>query len=315
MNKYQNQTSILLLACFTFVGTLSLSGCDIGKLTVNTTSKVLERGQPAIKQESDFLLAERAIPASLKTVEAFHMVDSGNLRLKRILAEGFCQYASGFIEDEWEIAQIKKDFESIEEHSIRASKSFIRCMGYGAEMIGEDFIKTLWGDTEVFLKKVRELGPEHRDGLMWASIGLAGMINHNKDDQNVISHLTKAKETLEIIVTWDDASPPKDSVYQALPHLALGLAKTALSKEFNGDPEGGRKNFERALALTNNKFLLAKVYLARRYAIAVQNQGLFHQTLINVLQTDPAIWPEQRLANEIAHRRAKRYLKQEKEWF
>ena len=34
-----------------------------------------------------------------------------------------------------------------------------------------------------------------------------------------------------------------------------------------------------------------------------------------VLQTDPAIWPEQRLANEIAHRRARRYLAMEKELF
>jgi hypothetical protein len=34
-----------------------------------------------------------------------------------------------------------------------------------------------------------------------------------------------------------------------------------------------------------------------------------------VLQTDPAIWPEQRLANEIAHRKARRYLRMEKELF
>ena len=47
----------------------------------------------------------------------------------------------------------------------------------------------------------------------------------------------------------------------------------------------------------------------------MQDRELFHKTLIEVLQTDPAIWPEQRLANEIAHRRAKRYLKQEKDLF
>ena len=41
----------------------------------------------------------------------------------------------------------------------------------------------------------------------------------------------------------------------------------------------------------------------------------FHDTLVKVLETPPSIWPEQRLANEIAHRRARRYLKQEKELF
>ena len=47
----------------------------------------------------------------------------------------------------------------------------------------------------------------------------------------------------------------------------------------------------------------------------IQDRKLFHDELVKVLQTDPAIWPEQRLANEIAHRRARRYLSQEKELF
>ena len=37
--------------------------------------------------------------------------------------------------------------------------------------------------------------------------------------------------------------------------------------------------------------------------------------LKQVLETPPSVWPEQRLANEVAHRRARRYLSHEKEWF
>ena len=55
--------------------------------------------------------------------------------------------------------------------------------------------------------------------------------------------------------------------------------------------------------------------MARRYAVMVQDRELFRSTLVEVLQTPASIWPEQRLANEIAHRRARRYLKHEKEWF
>jgi len=36
---------------------------------------------------------------------------------------------------------------------------------------------------------------------------------------------------------------------------------------------------------------------------------------VKVLETPPSVWPEQRLANEIAHRRARRYLSHEKELF
>ena len=55
--------------------------------------------------------------------------------------------------------------------------------------------------------------------------------------------------------------------------------------------------------------------LLMAYDLSPDGKAKFRKTLVEVLQTDPAIWPEQRLANEIAHRRARRYLKQEKEWF
>ena len=45
------------------------------------------------------------------------------------------------------------------------------------------------------------------------------------------------------------------------------------------------------------------------------DRKLFHEQLVKVLETDPAIWPEQRLANEVAQRRARRYLSHEKELF
>ena len=55
--------------------------------------------------------------------------------------------------------------------------------------------------------------------------------------------------------------------------------------------------------------------MARTYAVINQKQDVFHDTLVEVLRTSPAIWPEQRLANELAHVKARRYLKQEKDWF
>jgi len=46
----------------------------------------------------------------------------------------------------------------------------------------------------------------------------------------------------------------------------------------------------------------------------VDKRALLAQ-LKQVLETPPSVWPEQRLANEVAHRRARRYLSHEKELF
>jgi hypothetical protein len=53
------------------------------------------------------------------------------------------------------------------------------------------------------------------------------------------------------------------------------------------------------------------------YRVGLQNNDrkFFHDQLKQVLETPPSIWPEQRLANEVAHRRARRYLSHEKDLF
>jgi hypothetical protein len=104
-------------------------------------------------------------------------------------------------------------------------------------------------------------------------------------------------------------------VLAALPHVALGLLYTAGGTQLGGDAKLATEHFQKALALTDDKFLLARVNYARKVGVMIQDRKLFHDELVKVLQTDPAIWPEQRLANEIAHRRARRYLSQEKELF
>ncbi len=54
---------------------------------------------------------------------------------------------------------------------------------------------------------------------------------------------------------------------------------------------------------------------AYAYGMIVPDEKYFHDTLVKVLQTSPAIFPDQRLANELAHIKAKRYLAHEKELF
>ncbi|HYU15412.1 MAG TPA: TRAP transporter TatT component family protein [Candidatus Acidoferrum sp.] len=291
------------------------AGCDLSKFTVKTTSKVLVRAQPAIRQESDYDLAARAIPATLKTVEGFHVVNPENEALTRILAEGYCQYATGFVEDEWEVAELDKRFDEAEYQAERATRMYLRCMGYGLELLGGNWAKAIAGDVQAFKAKVDATGADRRDGMLWTAIGLAGAINQNKDDVSLVAHLPKARALLERVVVLDDAERDRDPATRALPHVALASMAVALSKALGGDPVLGDKEFRRAMELTQNKFLLVKVFYARRYAVAVQNRELFHRSLVEVLRTDPAVWPDQRLANEIAHRKARRYLKKEKEWF
>lgn len=310
---------MLALVCTTGLG--GLTACDLGKVTVNTTSKVLWRAQPALEQESDYELAAQAIPGTLKTIEGFWYVDKSNPRLLTLLAKGYCQYGTGFVEDEWEIASLDKRLDRADQLSQRATKMFVRCTNYALRLLGSkwqhsnDPAKGIFADFETVRKLVASVGKDKRDALMWAAIGLASTINQNKDNVAVVTQLPTAKMMLERVVKLDDEHDYKHKTRRALAHIALGMLYTAQAPALGGDPERGAKHFKRAMEITENKYLLAKVLYARRYAVMMQDRKLFRDTLINVLQTPPSIWPDERLANEIAHRRARRYLQYEKQWF
>ncbi len=304
-----------MIAFTTLAAIAPLGGCDTTTLAVNSTAKVLEKAQPSIRMESDYEMAARAIPASLKTVEGFHIAVPENKRLVRILAEGYCQYANGFIEDEWELALIAKDFEDAEYQSSRATKAYFRCMNYGLELLGKKWQETLFLGVDELAPLLAKTDTDDRFAMLWVAVGLGGSINQNKADIAMVAHAPKARMILQRILELDAKKQPTNLIHAAFPHIAMALLKMALSPALGGKPEEGKAHLEKALAITHGKFLLPKVLLARRYAVATQDRALFHNTLVEVLQTDPAIWPEQRLANELAHRRARRYLKLEKELF
>lgn len=319
---------------------MSASCIDTKKIAVKTTAQVLVMGQPALKQENDYEHAARALPGALKTVESFHVAYPEIWRLTAVAAEGYCQYGTGFTEDEWEhAAWVEKDFDKAEYIAGRATKMFLRCMNYSLEWLGGDWAKVVMGPSEPLQAKLRGAGQGQRKALLFTALGLASAINMNKDKVEFIDMAGTAEDILKRLVVMDgdgkifaggkdfdqaafdkrygkpSGSPPKDPVERAYPHLALGMLYTSRAEAIGGDPDQGKKHFERVLELTGGKFLLAKVMYARNFGRIRQQRDFFRDTLVKVLQTDPAIYPEQRLANEIAHRRARRYLKLEKEWF
>ena len=301
------------------VSLLPLAACDMGKLTVNTTSKVLVRAQPSHPDRSPTTTwRARAIPATLKTVEGFHVVNPDNESLTSILAEGYCQYATGFVEDEWEVAELDKKFDEAEYHSERATKMFMRCMGYGARACSAATGTRRWPATS---RRAGQGGqgsaPTSATALLWTAIGLAGAINQNKDDIAMVAHLPKARALLEqrgrsSTTPSTTASRPPAPCPTSRSACHGGRAQQALG----GKPELADEHFKRGHRdITGGKFLLAKVLYARRYAVAVQDRALFHKSWSRCWRPTRRSGPSSGWPTRSRTASARRYLKREKEWF
>jgi hypothetical protein len=302
---------------------IALAGCGgvIRHQAAGTTSEILERAQPSLQRESDYDLAARAIPGALKTIEGFYVADE-QPALRAILTEGYCQYATAFVEDEWEVAKFAGKIDDAKYINGRASKMFARCMNYALLDLGSAFQKDIFGTPEQAQKRIASTGGDDRRPLLWAAAGLGGMINHNLDRPDMVAYLPVVKQMLERLVELNKSRSPQscgsDSnclVHLALPHIALGMIYSAASKEFGGKADVASTEFQTALQITGEKMMLARVLWAYRVGLMTNDRKLFHSQLVKVLETDPAIWPEQRLANEVAQRRARRYLSHEKELF
>ena len=291
------------------VALLVLSGCNMVKFTTNTTAKVLKVASFSLAQESDVEFARQAAPASLKTLEGFLLASPGNENLIFILARGYCEYSFGFLDDDVERLNFAGKTEEADAVSKRATRLFLRCMNYGMKLLDKSWEKAIYGDMASFEAKVKKAGKGDVPGMFYVAQGLGSAINQNKDDIEMVAYAPKVQLLFERIVQLDE------KFSNASAHIGLGLLHASRGEALGGKPEESRKHFERAIALTDGKFLMPKTLMAYHLGVIKQDREFFHKTLVEVLTTSPASNPDMRLANELAHQRARRYLAHEKELF
>ncbi|MBS1121253.1 MAG: hypothetical protein H6Q90_3481 [Deltaproteobacteria bacterium] len=303
---------------------LVVPGCMSFKVhqALPPTAWILVRAQGSMQQESDYEMARQAIPGALKTVEGFWYVANGEGgmpevagKLAAVLTEGYCQYGTAFVEDDWEAAKFKKDLDAIDYHNSRATQIFTRCLNYALHSLGSRWEKEIYGTTDVTNKLIHDAGPDQRTPMMFAGMALGSIINHNMTRTEMLALLPAVKAIMERVIELDLKRPPANKQLAALPYIALGMINSSAPKAMGGDPDKARQYFETALKITDNKFLLARTLMAFQVGTKTNDQKYFHDQLKLVLETAPSVWPEQRLANEVAHRKARRYLSKEKELF
>ena len=99
------------------------------------------------------------------------------------------------------------------------------------------------------------------------------------------------------------------------PYLYFGTYFGSLPPTLGGRPELAKENFERAIAVSQGKFLMTYVLYAKTYAVETQNEGLFQDLLNRVVSSSVDVLPEQRLANAVAKKRARELLAGKDQYF
>ncbi len=302
---------ILALAASTLL--VGSAGCTnfLNKFTVNSTAPVLKIAAASMDAESDVTLAREAAPGSIKTIDGFLCASPENPDLLELVAQSYAQFTFGFLEDDLE--RMPLDETPARKALVdRCTGMYDRAEGIALRLVAldrEDFPQQVKADEATLEKGLARLRPRSAPGLFWAGLSLGSGINLHRDDMDRVADLPRAIAMLERSHALDP------TYFNHGAAMALGVVYASQGAAVGGDPKKAKAYFDEVIQGTGGKYLMAKVMLARFYATQIQDRALFESTLKEVLATPASVWPAQRLANELAHRRAERYLRQVEDLF
>lgn len=138
--------------------------------------------------------------------------------------------------------------------------------------------------------------------LFWTAYAWGNIILLQQDSPARIAELPMVDLMMQRVLELDE------TYFFGGPHLFYGGYFGNRPRTLGGDPEKARTHLQRAIEITDGKFLLAKFMLAKFYAAPAQDKVVFKSTLDEILAAPADLYPEQTLANTLAKRDAARWL-------
>lgn len=266
-----------------------------------STYQLLLTSREAAQREIDVQLARDAMPSGMQEFQAFALAYPEQRGFRALYAEASCQYAAGFVFDDWEDAKLGGRDHDVERFARRLGPLLARCVDASldvlspawraARLAGPDAVRTL-------LALLATATVAEVPSLLW--IATADALEFAIDPRHHVDELDS------IIATLDRCAALSPGYHDASAELLLATLVAARSQVFGGDD--GAAQFARARELAGDGALIVDVMFARGVAVARQDRALFETTLGRVLATNVARWPARRLGNELAQRKARRYL-------
>ncbi|MFQ5895281.1 MAG: TRAP transporter TatT component family protein [Nitrospinota bacterium] len=275
---------------------LALAGCSVKQVVVRSTTAVLQDTLAALNEEPDPELGRAAAAGQLKLLEGLIKGDPHNPELLALAARAFASYAFSFLEPE---------------EPERAAGFYRRGFEYGLRALRQRwaFREAVGGDLKRFEESLASFEREDVEALFWTAYAWGGWANLSREDPAALADLPRIAAMMRRVLELDERH------YYGGAHLFFGVYLASRPRALGGDPSRARRHFEQAIAISRGHFLTAHLLYAQHYAVQVQDRGLFESLLRRVADTPAGVLPDQRLANELARRRARALLKKADDLF
>lgn len=270
----------------------------INNQAASSTYRILEKSQTAARRQGDFELARAAMPSGIMQLETFALAYPDHRGFKVLHADAVCGYAVGFVFDDWEDALLAGRSEEADRLAARVTQLATTCIEANLTLLPPAWRDARRKGGAAWDAIVGRVGLEQVPHLLWIATADATLL--------AIAPMQNAGKLNAIMHALASCIARRPGFHDSDGELLLGLLESGRS-QFLGGPDGSA-TFAKARTQRGRGALLVEVMFARGTLVAKRDRAQFTATLQRVLAANVAQWPEQRLSNELARRKAQRYL-------
>jgi hypothetical protein len=295
-------SGLFMLGC----GLPEIGMIQVGKfprpLIYHDTLQWTRQGSDQFLTIHDFKVAEAASYSGLGTLEGLYSLVPEDENALFMLTRAWSAIAFGFIDDDREAALEAKDETLAEYHTQRARAACRRAGFFGEKLLAKhaDGFQAAQRNANILDAWLEENFDDdtYSKELLWLGVSIVGQVNFDRDNPAAVANLWVGVEILKHVIKIDE------TVENGLAHSALGAyhARTAQA-ELNES----KAHFDRAMQIHKGRLLTTQVQMAQTYYCMKGDKAKYESTLKAVMNAgDP--FPEQRIPNAVAKRKARRYL-------
>ncbi len=271
---------------------LAMSGC--GQLVSNAKKEFAEDLSATMLEQNDPETVKQAVPAYLILISSMIKGDPENVELLISASTLYGAYASVFVEDrvrQKRLSAVSFDY---------AHKAFCLHKPAVCNIREQSYYE--------FEQALKQLDRDDVPVLFALGSAWAGWLQANSADWNAVAELPRIKAVIARVLELDPGYNNGDA------YLYMAVMQSFLPPAMGGKPELAKKNFEKAIEISNGTNLMAKLLFAEKYARLVFDKDLHDRLLREVIDAQVEN-DEATLINSIAQHRAGLLLAQSDEYF
>ena len=265
------------------------------QMTVGSTAMLLEDISKSANKQSDLRVIREGMPAYLMLIDGMVEAVPNNARLLITAAQAYASFASAFIEDaDKDFARVL--FAKAKDYSLRALE--IRGLKNPATRPFTEFEAA-----------VNRMGKDDVPYMFWTGTCWGSWIRLNLGSIAAVAELPRVEVLMKRVLVLDE------QFYYGGPHLFMGILFASRPQIAGGDLKKAHYHFKKALAFSQDVFLMTRVYFASHYARKTLDRELFAASLQRVLDTPADKVAQLTLLNTVAHHKAQELLAQADDFF